>query len=90
MEKFIRPAIMIGLSFVLALLGAALTYSAEALPLPSLSGATLFLQTTPTPPVVDKSEVGSTDEIIVMSAVIAIIIFTPIFISRKNWQNNQH
>jgi hypothetical protein len=90
MKKLIRPAITIGLSLVLAFLSAALTWSAQALPVPNLSGATLFLQTTPTPQAVDKSEVGSTNEILIMGGVIALIIFAPIFLSRKNWRNSQH
>lgn len=89
MKKLIRPATIIGLSLILVLISASLTRSAQTLSLSSLSSAALFLQTTPTPQVVDKSEVGSTDQIVIMGGVIALIIFAPIFISRKNWQNSQ-
>ncbi len=85
MKKFVRPAIIVGLSFVLALISAAITCSAQA-ELPNLSGATVSLQTTPTPVTKDKSEVGSTDEIVIMGGVIVLIIFAPIFISRKRWK----
>jgi hypothetical protein len=80
-----RPALIVGFSLILALVGAGITCSAQAA-LPNLSGATLSLQTSPTPMQKDKSEIGSTDEIVIMGGVIVLIIFTPIFISRKNWK----
>ena len=86
MKKLVRPALMIGLSLFLALFSAALTCSAQVLPLPDFSGASFFFQTTPTPQIQDKSEVGSTDEIVIMGGVIVLIIFAPIFISRKAWR----
>jgi len=86
MKKLMRPALMIGLSLFLALLIAAMSCSAQASTLPNLSGATLFLQTTPTPQVQDNSEVGSTDQIVIMGGVIVLIIFAPIFISRRAWR----
>jgi hypothetical protein len=86
MKKLVRPAIMFGLSLLLALFSAALTCSAQATPLSNLYGASLLFQTTPTPQVQDKSEVGSTDEIVIMGGVIVLIIFAPIFISRKAWR----
>jgi hypothetical protein len=85
MKKLMRPALIIGLSLILALISAAITCSAQAA-LPNLSGATLSLQTSPTPKVKDKSEIGSTDEIVAMGGVIVLIILTPILISRKNWK----
>jgi len=86
MKKLVRPALMIGLSLFLALVSAALTCSAQASPLRNLSGATSLFQTTPTPQAQDKSEVGSTDQIVILGGVIVIIIFAPIFISRKAWR----
>jgi hypothetical protein len=86
MKKLVRPALMIGLSLFLALMSAALTCSAQASPLRNLSGAAALFQTTPTPQVVDKSEVGSTDQIVIMGGVIVLIIIAPIFISRKAWR----
>jgi hypothetical protein len=86
MKKLIRATLMIGLSLALALFGAAMTYKAQASPLPNLSGATLSLQTTPTPPVQDNSKIGSTDQIVVLGGVIVLIIFMPIFISRRTWK----
>jgi hypothetical protein len=55
MKKLMRPALIIGVSLFLALFSAALTCSAQATTLPNLSGATLFYQTTPPPPVEDRS-----------------------------------
>jgi hypothetical protein len=77
---------MIGLSLGLALFGAAVTYKALASPLPNLSGATIALQITPTPQAQDNSKVGSTDQIVIMGAVIVMIIFMPIFINRRTWK----
>jgi hypothetical protein len=87
MKKLVRPAIMIGLSLALALFSAAISYSAQASTLPNLSGATLFFQTTPTPQVQDHSEVGSTDQIVIMGGVIVLIIFAPIFMNRRIWRH---
>ena len=86
MKKLTRPALTIGLSLVLALFSAALTYSAPASTQSSFSGASFFLQATPTPPAQDRSEIGSTDGIVIMGAVIAFIVFAPILISRKSWR----
>ncbi len=86
MKKLVRPAIMIVLSLALALFGAALSYKAQASPLPNLSGATITFQTTPTPEVQDKSKAGSTDQIIIMGGVIVLIIFAPIFFNRRAWR----
>ena len=85
MKKLARPAITIVLSLTLALLSAALTSPAPVFPLPELSGATL-LQTTPTPQAQDKSEIGSTDGIVLMGGIIVLIVFAPILISRKTWR----
>jgi hypothetical protein len=86
MKKLMRPALMMGLSLFLALFSAAMSCSAQASTLPNLSGATLFFQTTPTPQVQDKSEIGSTDQIVIMGGVIVLIILAPIFINRRIWR----
>ena len=88
MRKLVRSTIAITLSLVLAALSAALTYSA---PLPmrgNFSPAALFLQTTPTPKQEDASEIGSTDEIVIMGGVIAFIIIAPILLRRKSWMQS--
>lgn len=86
MKKLTRPALTLGLSLLLALFSAAMSYSAQASPLPRFSGAALFFQTTPTPQVQDQSEIGSTDQIVIMGGVIVFIIFMPIILSRKSWR----
>ncbi|MFN8462424.1 MAG: hypothetical protein U0X93_11735 [Anaerolineales bacterium] len=44
------------------------------------------VQTTSTPQLEDQSEIGSTDGIVVMGGVIALIIFIPIAARYKNWR----
>lgn len=86
MRRLLRPAITIGLSLLLALFSAALTYSAPTSSTQAnLSATGLLVQATPTPQADDKSEIGSTDEIVIMGGVIAFIIVAPIFLSRKLW-----
>jgi hypothetical protein len=80
-----RPLITIGLGLVLALFSAALTYSAPPSTQASFGSAAFFLQPTPTPPPKDLSVVGSTDGIIAMGFVIALIIIIPILLQRRSW-----
>jgi hypothetical protein len=85
MRKLVRPTITVGLGLVLALFSAALTYSAP----PNVQGtpvsAQLFVQPTETPEPEDLSEIGSTDGIIVMGLIIALIIVIPIMVRRNSW-----
>jgi hypothetical protein len=85
MKNFVRPTLILGLSVSLALFSTAMAHSIQPATLPDLSGASLF-QITPTPQTIDRSEIGSTDEIIIMGGVIVLIIIAPIFISRKAWR----
>ena len=89
MKRFIRPAIVIGLSLTLALCSAALTRTFQPSGYGNLSAAAFFLQTTPTPEQVDRSEVGSTDGIVVMGFVIVAIAVLPILLRRKAWMTSQ-
>ena len=82
-EKTFAPALIIGLGWYLALLSAGVTCSAQAEPL-NRSDATLSLQTTPTLETKDRLEIGSTNEMVILGGVIALIIFAPIVVSRKN------
>lgn len=80
-----RSTIAITLSLMLAAFSAALTYSA---PLPiqgNFSSGEFLQQTTPTPQQEGESEIGSTNEIVVMGGVIVLIIITPIILRRKSW-----
>jgi hypothetical protein len=86
MRRFWRPIITIGLGLVLASFSAALTYSAPPTGQADLLAAKSVLQTTTTPqPEEDLTEVGSTDGILVMGFVIALIIIIPILLQRTSW-----
>lgn len=82
----VRPLLTIGLASLLALFGAALTYSTP----PALEGANgvgvfFNLQPTSTPKPQDLSEIGSTDAIVFMGFLIALIVIVPIVARRKFW-----
>ena len=85
MKRLIPTIITIGLSLLLALLSAALTYSSPSQAQTAFPDSAYFLQTTPTPSQEDRSEIGSTDEIVIMGGVIALIVIAPILIRRKSW-----
>ena len=88
MRKLVRSTLAITLSVLFAAISAALTYSA---PIPikgNFSSATIFAQTTPTPQQTNTSEIGSTDQIVLMGGVIAFIIIAPIIIRRKSWMQS--
>jgi hypothetical protein len=85
MRKLVRSTIAIGISLIFAALSAALTYSAPVPMQGNFSSAAFFSQTTPTPQQEDASEIGSTDEIVIMGGVIAFIIIVPILLRRKSW-----
>ena len=53
------------------------------------SGALIAIQTTATPQAEeDRSEIGSTDWITVMSIVIVAIVIVPILLKRKSWSQD--
>ncbi|MGE5376890.1 MAG: hypothetical protein ACM3XO_17685 [Bacteroidota bacterium] len=85
MKRYIPPLITIGLSLLLALCCAALTYSAPSdAKTDNTSGVTL--QADPPLHARGKSEMGSTDQIVIMGGVISAIIIVPILMSRKSWR----
>ncbi|MDX1379425.1 MAG: hypothetical protein R3307_11290 [Anaerolineales bacterium] len=86
MKNLIRPAILFTLAIFLALSCALIAFSTRPPDTGNPVGAALFVQTTATSQVEeDRSEVGSTDEIIIMGGVIAAIILIPILLQRKAW-----
>jgi hypothetical protein len=89
MRKLVRPIITVGLGLVLALFSAALMYSAPPNVQRGLAAAEFFLQPTTTPEPEDLSEIGSTDGIVVMGLLIALIIVIPILVRRKSWMEPQ-
>jgi hypothetical protein len=88
MKRLIRPAIIILVGVALALMAAAVTRIIPPGSGVHLSAAALFFQTTPTPTQVDRSEVGSTDGIVVMGFIIVTIVLLPILIRRKAWSHS--
>ena len=86
MKRLISPLITIGLGVLLAILSAALTYSSPSQAQKAFTDSSYFLQTTPTPQQEDRSEVGSTDEIVIMGGVIALIVIVPILLRQKSWR----
>ena len=85
MKRILRPLMTIGLGLVLALLSAAISYPAQPPTQANLAAAAFFLQPTKTPPAQNVSQIGSTDAIVVMGFVIALIIIVPIVLQRKSW-----
>jgi len=88
MKRFPRPAtiLIISLLFVSFSVAFSRSISAQSAKLTGNTGAALFFQTTATPqPQEDKSEIGSTDGITIMSFVIFAIIIIPILLQRKSW-----
>jgi type IV secretory pathway VirB3-like protein len=90
MKKLFRPAIILGVSVLIALFSAAITYTAKIASQGYSTTASLFLQTSPTPKVEEApSEVGSTDGIIIMGAVITAIVLIPVLLQRKAWMREE-
>jgi hypothetical protein len=88
MKSFLRPSIILAISLFLVLFRMVFSQSisAQSAKFANNTGAAMFFQTTVTPqPPVDKSEIGSTDGITIMSFVIVAIIIIPIFLQRKHW-----
>jgi hypothetical protein len=85
MKRLMPSLLTIALSLGLALFTAALTYSSPSEARANINTGDPFMQVTPTPQPVDRSVIGSTDQITVMGAVISAIIIVPILASRKSW-----
>jgi len=86
-KRFIRPASIVVTGFVVALLIAAVTFTGQAKGKENTITAAMVLQSTPVPQNnEDRSEVGSTDNILVMSGVITVIILIPVLFSYKSWK----
>jgi hypothetical protein len=84
----LRPIITLTVSLFLALSCAAATHTARTFGSDNTTTASLFLQTSPTPPVEeDRTEVGSTDGIVVMGGVIVMVVLVPILLQYKTWKH---
>ena len=90
MKKLMRPIITVGLGLLLALFSAAITFFAPPVTEGSFAGAAaFFLQPTSTPEPQDISEIGSTDGIVIMGILIALIVIVPILLQRKSWMEDR-
>jgi hypothetical protein len=90
MSKLMRPIITVGLGSLLALFSAAISYSTPPAMESAFGVATfLVLQPTSTPKPKDLSEIGSTDGIVFMGILIALIIIIPILLRRKSWMESR-
>ncbi len=87
MKRLIRPTLILIIVLLLTFLTISLSgfRSAQPVQVPVSTGTGFVLQTATPQPEEDKSEIGSTDGITVMSFVIAAIIIIPIFLKRKSW-----
>ena len=88
MKRFSRPLTILIVSLFLVLFSIAFSQSitAQSATVAGSNSAAMFLQTTATPqPQEDKSEIGSTDGITLMSFTIVAIIIIPIILQRKRW-----
>ena len=85
MKKIARPLITLGLGLFLAFFSAALTSFPPLTTQSAISSSAFFSQTTPTPEQQDKSEIGSTDQIVVLGVAISVIVILPIVLRRKSW-----
>jgi preprotein translocase subunit SecG len=92
MKRIIRPLTILIVSLsILVMLSIAFSHSshAQSSSFVGNTGAAFFFQTTTTPqPQVDKSEIGSTDNITIMTFAIVAIIVIPILLQRKHWSQN--
>jgi hypothetical protein len=89
MRRTLRPIITLGLAFVLALCSAALTFSTPPAMQGDFGDSTFFIPSASAPPPQDSSEIGSTDGIVIMGFVIALIVVIPILVRRKEWMENR-
>lgn len=90
MRRFVRRIITLGLGILLALLSAAVTYAVPPVVEGDLGAAAFFaLQPTATPAPQNLSEIGSTDGIVTMGILIALIVIVPILLRRKSWMETR-
>jgi hypothetical protein len=85
MKKVVRPALVLGICLSLALLSTGLTYSSRPVMQAEPSATASIPPVTTTPQPEGVSEIGSTDGIVAMGAIIVLIVITPILLRRKQW-----
>jgi hypothetical protein len=87
MKNHTRRFLIIGTALLLAVFIAGFARSAvlQSTSSGGNTSAAFFLQATSTPEPQDQSEIGSTDGIVAMGGVIALIIIIPILVRYKYW-----
>jgi len=93
MKRYSRRIVILVAGFMLALATAALTHSiAVQSAQPAIdNSAAFFLQTTATPQPEDekdRSEIGSTDGIVIMGILLVLIVSIPIATRHKDWMRH--
>ena len=78
---------LVGIGLILWLFSAALSSLASPPAQMNVRSAALYQLPTATPQAEDVSEIGSTDEIMVLGGIIVLIVIVPIFLYRKSWMN---
>ncbi|HVF25477.1 MAG TPA: hypothetical protein VNA23_06280 [Anaerolineales bacterium] len=86
MKKPVRLSILIGIGLMLFCSAALSSLASPPAPM-NFRSAALYQLPTSTPQVEDVSEIGSTDEIIVLGGIIVLIVIVPIFLYRKSWMH---
>ena len=84
-----RPLITVGLGLVLSLLSATMIDSGPPVLESNLTAAAFILQPTSTPAPQGVSKIGSTDGIVTMGILIALIVVIPILLRRKSWMESR-
>lgn len=87
--RILRPAIYIGIGLAFAFIGASVG-SINSLGSSADLGAAALYQAqfaSPTPTVVAVSHPGSTDQIMLMGIIIAVIVTLPVLFHRSTWTN---
>jgi len=82
----VRLSLIIGIGLLLFFSAALSSLTRHAAPM-NVRSAALYQSPTSTPQVEDVSEIGSTDEIMVLGGIIVLIVIVPIFLYRKSWMN---
>jgi hypothetical protein len=85
MKRLLRLTLVIGIGSSLVLFSAGMTHSVSSLNQGTATGTAFTPQVTITPPPEDQSVVGSTDGVVIMGVITALIIFIPILAQRKSW-----
>ena len=87
MKKPVRLSIIIGIGLLLFFSAALSSLASSPHVTMNFRAAALYQSPTSTPQVEDVSEIGSTDEIMVLGGIIVLIVIVPIFLYRKSWMH---